>query len=84
MAYFLTTWGRSPQVVLIIDFTVALSIYLYVDPQLHFFYTRCIGEITSLSNHPPTLLYVSGCGHGKQNGGLLMVQSCVLSNSKRT
>ena len=38
----------------------------------------------SFSNHPPTLLYVSGCGHGKQNGGLLMVQTCVLSNSKRT
>ena len=49
---------------------------------VHFFYTRCIGEITSLSNHPRTLRSV--CGHGKQNGSLHMGQSYELSNSERT
>ena len=83
---FLTTWAQIPQVDLIIDFIIALSIYIYlfVCPHLHFFYTRCIGEIASLSNHPPTLIYVSGRGHSKQKGGLLTGQSYELPNSKRT
>ena len=46
-----TTWGGSPQVVPKIVFTHVRSRFVCMS-HLHFFYTRCIGEITSLSNRP--------------------------------
>ena len=68
--------GLHSQVVPIIDFTITLSIYiyLYVHTYVHFFYTHCIGEITSLRNHLPMLIYVS----------VVMAKNCRLAHMGQT
>ena len=43
-----------------------LYIHLFVCQHLHFFYTRCIGEIIRLSNHPSSNV---GVALRKRNGG---------------